>query len=124
MGNSLGFFRYIKEGEKVNIITIRGIEIALINEEVSNKALNLEGAYPVYDEEGMTNEPFSFSMTNTSSRDLSYSLKIVVDEDKMNSCVLEDGSKCPELDTKYIKYAYKKNDGTYSDAMVYGIVDK
>lgn len=114
IGNSFGFFQYAKEGEVVNFITIKGITVEILNKEAD--ALNLTNAYPMYDEEGMKQIPFTFTFTNNSSNNsISYSMRVVIDEEKMNACKLEDGTTCPQLDTKYIKYSYQKNDGSYSE---------
>lgn len=115
VGRSFGFFKYIKEGETVNVITINGIKVDILDEEAANVALNLENAYPMSDSEGLAQTPFEFKMTNTSSRSLSYSIKIISDTDKLANCTLSDGTSCPELSTDYIKYSYKKDDGTYTE---------
>ena len=113
IGRSFGFFKYIKKGETVNVITINGIETEILNPE--NDALNLENAYPMTDREGLALTPFEFRMTNTSNRSLSYSIQIEMDDEKLDACTLEDGTKCPELSPTYLKYVYKKNDGTYTE---------
>lgn len=113
IGRSFGFFKYVKKGENVNIITINGITTEILNDE--NDALNLENTYPTSDSDGLLLEPFEFVMTNTSSRNLSYTIKIEIDSDKMADCTLEDGTLCPELSTNYIRYSYKKDDGTYTE---------
>lgn len=118
VGRSFGFFQYIKKGENVNIITINGIVTQVINSE--NDALNLENAYPITDSEGLSLDPFEFLMTNTSSRDIAYTIKVEVDSDKMAACVLDDQTLCPELSTDYIKYTYKKDDGTYTEPKILG----
>lgn len=111
IGNSFGFFRYVKKGETVNIITIRGIEVEILNAE--NKALLLENSYPISDSEGMSHTPFEFKMTNTSERHLTYSIRIDIDDDKMRQCVLDDQTPCLELSTNHIRYTYRKDDGSY-----------
>lgn len=111
VGNSFGFFRYVKKGEAVNIITIKGIEVEILNAE--KKALLLENSYPVSDNEGMNHTPFEFKMTNTSGQDLSYSIRIDIDDDKMKECILGDQTPCLELSTNHIRYTYRKNDGSY-----------
>ena len=116
VGNSFGFFKYIKKGDIVNIITIKGIEVEILNDE--DDALNLENAYPISDSDGMLLTPFVFSMTNTSSSALTYSILIENDEEKLANCVLEDGSSCEELDISNIKYSYKKDDGSYSEPVL------
>ncbi len=112
VGRSFGFFQYIKKGENINLITISGIETKILS--TDDNVLNLENAYPISDSDGLSLTPFVFSMTNTSSRNLSYTMKIEMDTDKLNNCTLEDGSSCQALSTKAIKYSYKKDDGTYS----------
>ena len=118
VGRSFGFFKYIKKGEIVNIITIGNISDGNIKIEVlntGNNALNLENAYPVYDSEGLESTPFEFTVTNTTSNTYKYQISVLNDEEKQSSCVLDDGTTCPELTTNYIRFAYKKNDGNYSE---------
>lgn len=112
VGNSFGFFRYLKKGDIVNVITIGGIDVQVIDQD--SDALNLENAYPISDDDGLKLTPFEFKMTNSSNQTLIYSLVVELDTDKLNECKLEDGTSCKELSTKYIKYAFKKNDGTCS----------
>lgn len=116
IGNSFGFFKYLKKGDIVNIISIGGIDVDIIDENTS--ALSLESAYPISDEEGLELTPFEFKITNTSKEKLSYSITVETDTEKLSTCKLEDESSCQELSTKYIKYAFKKNDGTYSQPAV------
>lgn len=124
VGKSFGFFQYVRKGETVNIIAINGIDVEILNKDKNN--LNLENAYPMYESEGLAQTPFEFTMTNTSSRALNYSIKISVDQDKLDACTTEvtkeDGSlekiKCQELSTGSIKVSYKKDDGTYSKAQL------
>lgn len=112
IGRSFGFFKYRKEGEEVNYITIKGIELEIVDPETDS--LNLENAYPVDDSEGLSYTPFVFNMKNTSSKPISYSILVENDENKQASCVVDGNLICPKLSTDYIKYSYKKNDGTYT----------
>lgn len=112
VGKSFGFFQYLKKGESVNIISIGGIDTEILSD---NNALNLENSYPISDEEGVKLTPFVFNMTNNSSKNLSYTMKIEIDSDKLNDCTLSDGSSCSSISTDYIKFVYKKNDGSYTD---------
>lgn len=118
VGTSFGFFKYAKKGDKTNIISIKGITTEILNSEtdtlnLDNDPLDLENAYPMSDIEGTSQKPFEFVMNNTSNRNIAYTIKIEIDEQKMSECTLEDGTICPELSTEYIKYTYKKNDGEY-----------
>lgn len=118
VGKSFGFFQYAREGETVNIITISGIEVEILSEE--EDVLNLENAYPMYDEEGKSLTPFIFKVTNTTSRDLIYNIKVVSDPEKLNACTLEDDSKCQELSTDNIKFVYQKDEEDYTSPAVLG----
>lgn len=113
VGGSFGFLRYAKEGETVNVISIKGIEVEILNKE--NNALVLKDAYPISDSDAMLLTPFEFKMKNASGRSLSYSIRIELDEEKMKNCILEDNTPCLELSTNHIKYAYKKNNGSYTE---------
>ena len=114
VGRSFGFFNYAKKGQVLNVVTINGIEVNVLNN--SNNALNLENMYPMYDSEGMELDSFDFSIKNTAGKSLDYTLKVVNDTDKQSECVLDDGldSPCPELSTDYIRYSYKVNNGEWS----------
>ena len=59
----------------------------------------------MYDSDGLNGTPFEFEITNTSSKTISYTLKIENDTDKQNNCTV-NGSTCPVLSANYIKYAY------------------
>lgn len=113
VGGSFGLFKYLKKGDVVNVITINGIKVEIVS--CDNDCLNLKDAYPISDEEGLTSTPFVFKILNNTSNNINYSIKIIPDSEKINECYLDDGTNCPELTTNYIKYAYKKNDGTYSE---------
>ena len=115
VGRSYGFFQYVKKGETTNVVSIKGIKINVIEDD---NALNLENAEPLYDKDGMELKAFKFSMTNTSSRPIEYTLKVVNDTDKQEACVLDEGTEneqtCSVLTTDNLKFAYKLNDEEYS----------
>ena len=111
IGKSFAFFNYRKNGETVNVVTFKGLNVNILNS--SDNALNLSGAYPIYDAFGLDGTPFEFEISNVSSQNIDYILKIENDADKQNACEV-DGAVCPKLSTNYIKYAYKIGDGEYS----------
>ena len=113
VGRSFGFFQYMKKGEVVNVVAINGLDITIDNE--TDDALNLTDAYPMYDSEGLQNAPFTFTINNTSSKPIDYTLKLLNDTEKQEECVLEDEvTPCTLLPYGYIKYAYSVNNGSYS----------
>lgn len=114
VGRAFGFFQYAKHGEVVNFVTIKGLDVDIIND--SDEALNLTNAYPMYDDDGLNQTPFVFELSNNSSKALDYTLKMENDTDKQSSCVLSDNiTPCTTLSTSYIKYAYKLDNGSYSE---------
>ena len=102
---SFGYFNYMKKGDTLNVISIKGIDVEIINDSENN--LNINEAYPMYDDEGILNDPFTFTLTNTSSKALDIVLKIENDTDKQGDY--------PLLSTNYIKYVYKIGNGEYSE---------
>lgn len=108
VGRSFGFFKYVKEGTIINTIKINGIEVKVLNPE--DNALDLNSAYPMNDDDGLNLTPFQFEVKNTTSRDLTYEIKIVSDTEKLADCTLEDQSPCQALSTDNIKFAYKEED--------------
>lgn len=112
IGESFGLFKYKKLGDIANVITLRGLDIEIVDNDAS--ALSLVNAYPIYDSEAMSLDPFVFTMSNTTSRDISYSIKVLLDEDKLNNCKLDDGTACLGLPISNIRYMYKLDDGTFT----------
>ena len=122
VGRSYGFFTYVKKGEVVNVITINGISVNITNDD---NALNLQEAEPLYDADGMQLKAFTFTMTNTSSRPLDYSIKVLNDSEKQNACLINEGTQnettCPVLATTNIRYSYKLNNDNYSNPSNLGL---
>ena len=80
VGKAFGFFQYAKKGDVVNVISIKGLEVEVLNSE--DDALNLAGAYPMYDEQGLENTAFEFNIINTSSKAFDISLLVENDATK------------------------------------------
>lgn len=114
VGKTFAFFQYAKQGETVNVITIRGLAVTV--DPSTEEALNLVNVYPKYDSDGLKSDPFVFTVTNTSSSNIDYSIKVLNDEDKQNNCYIDQAEteSCTTLPYQYIKYAYSINDGAYS----------
>lgn len=114
VGRSYGFFRYEKQGETTNVITIKGIRVDIIEDD---DALNLLNTEPLYDSDGLELKAFKFSITNTSSRPLDYTMKVVNDTDKQSACLINEGTaneaSCPVLTTDNIRYSYKLNNSNW-----------
>ena len=111
IGKSFSFFSYRKEGQTVNVITFKGLDVRILNSQ--NNSLNLANSYPMYDSQGLAGTPFEFEIENKMSNSIAYTLKIENDEDKQNACTVNSQS-CPALSASYIRYAYKIDNGSYS----------
>ena len=119
VGRSFGFFQYKKKGDVVNVVSINGINVRVLSG--SDNALNLVNTYPMYDNEGLSNTPFTFTIENTSRKPIDYTLKVENDTEKQSSCVLADKvTPCTQLPTSYIRIAYSINDGAYSEPKTLG----
>ena len=112
VGKAFAIFFYQKDGETTNTVTFKGLDIAILNS--SSNALNLTGAYPMYDSDGLAGTPLELEITNTTNKAIDYLLKIENDEARQSACTV-NGSTCPALSDSYIKYAYKFDNGAYSE---------
>ena len=114
VGRSFGFFQYTKKGDVINYISINGLNISI--DSTTDNALNITDAYPQYDSDGLQNDPFTFTITNTSKKAIDYTLKLLNDSEKQELCYVdeEETIPCTLLPYQYIKYAYSINNGSYS----------
>ena len=121
VGRSYGFFAYKKEGTTPNIISIKGL---VANITANPNALTLNEAEPLYDEDGLAQEPFTFTVTNTSSKPSNFTIKIVNDTERLSACKINEGTQeeaqCPALALSNIRYSYKIGDGEYSTPATLG----
>ena len=121
VGRSYGFFQYVKKGETTNVVSIKGIRINVIEDD---NALNLENAEPLYDKDSMELKAFKFSMTNTSSRPIEYTIRVANDTEKQQACLINEGEEneetCPVLTTDNIRFSYKLNDSNWSEPINLG----
>ena len=69
-------------------------------DESSSKDISLTNATPKEDSEGLTNEPYSFSIVNNATTDLKYTIYLEDDTDAKNSC----GTNCELVSYNFVKY--------------------
>jgi len=79
IGSSYAFLSSQSEGTKNHIVKAGKLEISF--SDVDNSKINLEGAYPIADSEGMKGTPHTFTITNTGTLPLSYQISL---EDNTN----------------------------------------
>ena len=69
-------------------------------DESSSKDISLTNATPQEDSEGLSNEPYSFSIVNNATTDLKYTIYLEDDIDAKNSC----GTNCELVPYNFVKY--------------------
>lgn len=92
---SYAFINQTLRGTKRQVITAGNLELEL-NE---GNAINLESALPMYDEVGMIQDAFEFTLQNRADVDTNYVLKLVD--------VTSNGTQ--KLDTSLVKYGLLKD---------------
>ena len=76
-------------------------------DESSSKDISLTNATPQEDSEGLTNDPYSFSLVNNATTDLKYTIYLEDDTDVKTSC----GTNCELVPYNFVKYNLS-NDST------------
>ena len=100
---SYAAFRFDREGQKPNVITLGKLALTL-NE---GNTINLDEVYPLSDSDGLALDGYSFTLENTGTADVDY--VIYLDNVAISSPDVK-------LDDKYLKYSIDKNDSTgYAD---------
>ena len=69
-------------------------------DESGSKDISLTNATPQEDSEGLSNEPYSFSIVNNAITDLKYTIYLEDDTDAKNSC----GTNCELVPYNFVKY--------------------
>ena len=80
------------------IYQVGDLEVKL--DESSSKDISLTNAIPEEDSEGLSNEPYSFSLVNNATTDLKYTIYLEDDTDAKNKC----GTDCELVPYKFIRY--------------------
>ena len=87
----------IGSNEKI-IYKIGDLEVKL--DESGSKDISLVNAAPQEDSDGLSNEPYSFSIVNNAPTDLKYTIYLEDDMDSKNKC----GTDCELVPYKFIRY--------------------
>ena len=80
------------------IYKIEDLEVKL--DETGSKDISLTNATPTEDSDGLSNEPYSFSVVNNGVKDLKYTIYLEDDMDSKNKC----GTDCELVPYKFIRY--------------------
>ena len=87
----------IGSNEKI-IYKIGDLEVKL--DESGSKDISLVNAAPQEDSDGLSNEPYSFSLVNNATTDLKYTIYLEDNSDAKNKC----GTDCELVPYKFIRY--------------------
>ena len=87
----------VSSNEKI-IYKVGDLEVKL--DESSSKDISLTNALPTEDSDGLSNEPYSFSLVNNATTDLKYTIYLEDDSDAKNKC----GTDCELVPYKFIRY--------------------
>ena len=85
-------------GNNKVVYKVGDLEVKL--DESGSKDISLTNAMPEEDSEGLTNEPYSFSLVNNATTDLKYTIYLEDDTDAKNKC----GTDCELVPYKFIRY--------------------
>lgn len=100
---SYAFINQTLTGTKRQVITSGNLELEL----KEGNAITLENALPMYDEVGMIQDAFAFSVTNKTDKDTNYILKLVD--------ITPEGIQ--KLDTEIVKYGLEKDEAKSIDLL-------
>lgn len=80
---SFAFFNYYKEGNEISNLSTGYLDIDL--DESRTLTINNENVVPMYDSEGVNLTPYEFTLTNTGTGPIDYTITIINDQEKINS---------------------------------------
>ena len=98
MATSYAWLNITIKGEKINIL--KAGDLSLILDETSSEGINIEGAVPVSDEKGLSQEGYTFKLVNNGTVAANY---IITLDD------LEIGTSEERMSDDILKYSLTKN---------------
>lgn len=85
ISSAFAIFSSIQKSNKYNTLTVGTLKVDFIDtEDGMGNIINLNGAYPESDSEGVKESPYSFKITNSGTLRASYKIKILDDTDVIN----------------------------------------
>lgn len=121
ISSAFAIFSSINKSEESNTLTVGTLNVNFNNNDSGmGNTINLNGAYPETDNEGLKEEPYSFKITNSGNIDAGYKIKIVDDTDM----IAEDGCGNNLLDKSNLrvsidgKEAFNLSDTATNDYIV------
>ena len=114
ISSAFAVFSSIDKTKDANTLTVGTLNVAFSdNENGMGNIINLNGAYPEPDSDGLKEEPYSFKLTNSGNVDVGYKIKILDDKDMIK----EDECENNLLDKNNIRVSVDGKDAfTLSNA--------
>ena len=97
LGVSYALFTITLFGKKK--VSIIADKLELVLDESETEGIEIKGAVPIEDKEGIKGKVYKFSIENKGNRDIEYQVYLDTDSEAMKEC-----SKCEELREKDIRY--------------------
>lgn len=100
ISSAYAIFSSVQKSKDYNTLTVGVLKVDFNkNGDDLGNVIKLNGAYPVSDSEGLKTSPYSFTITNSGTLNAKYRIKIIDDNDMIDS----DDCSDKLLDKKYIK---------------------
>lgn len=100
ISSAYAVFSSVQKSQDYNTLSVGVLKVDFDkNESNLSNVINLNGAYPVTDQEGQNTTPYRFSITNSGTIDANYKIRIIDDNDMIE----EDGCSDNLLNKGYVK---------------------
>lgn len=107
ISSAYAIFSSVQKSEDYNTLSVGVLKVDFNkNESNLSNVINLNGAYPVTDQEGQGTSPYSFSITNSGTLDANYKIRIIDDNDMIESDECGDNL----LNKEYVKVSINNGD--------------
>ena len=121
ISSAFAIFSSIDKSKESNTLTVGTLNVIFDNNENGmGNIINLNGAYPETDSEGLKENPYSFKITNSGNIDAGYKIKVIDDTDM----IAEDGCENNLIDKNNLrvsvdgKEAFNLSDTASNDYIV------
>ncbi|MEG1495563.1 MAG: hypothetical protein RR047_02705 [Bacilli bacterium] len=108
-----------------NIVKTTSLEVMV--EDTKNSSLVIKDVIPMTEIGGLSTNPYHFTLKNTGSKPVNYSLSLVSDEEAINKCKNESKDKtCLVVTPDVLRYSLKKNGNILSTGLLRdnaGVID-
>ncbi len=99
LGGAFAVFTTSNKTEKYNVIKAGTLDIIFSAD--SDNTINLNGQFPKSDSEGLASTPYTFTIENTGTLAVDYTVAILDDEEMIN----QDNCSTVQLNKNYVKYS-------------------